>query len=151
MLSAIAIGLFLVSVRSALAQNMSEGIAAPKSLTASLSSSFVCPAEGSATCQQRLANGGLGLVFTWGVYCPQSLCLFPKTVQIERNGAVAAPIAVTVVPSGGTSPFAVIVNKDGWAKGDCFRFDWSRRPGMTSPDILTIRRLAKQRARRSSS
>ncbi|MGA8534892.1 MAG: hypothetical protein WB615_12360 [Candidatus Tumulicola sp.] len=60
-------------------------------------------------------------MFTWGVYCPQSLCLFPKTMEIERNGTIGSPVPANVIPSGGTASFAVIVDKDGWANGDCFR------------------------------
>jgi hypothetical protein len=106
----------------AAAQGISEGIAAPKGLTASLDATAVCNVEKSASCTQRVAGGGLGLTFAWGFACDESLCLFPSALQLERNGTI---VSTAPMESDLSHPsralYAVIVDKGGWAPGDCFR------------------------------
>lgn len=101
---------------------MSEGIAPPKRLSVQSDAQSVCDVEKSASCLRRMSGGALGLVFTWGYACDESLCLFPSGLQLERNGTIVAtaPMNADLSKPGGAQ-YAVLVDPAGWAPGDCFR------------------------------
>ncbi len=104
------------------AQGISEGISAPKALAANLDATAVCNVEKSASCVQRVSNGGLGLMFAWGFGCDESLCLFPSALQLERNGTVVSTAPMeTDLSHPERAQYAAIVDQGSWAPGDCFR------------------------------
>lgn len=106
----------------AVAQGISEGIAAPKSLSASLDGTAVCNVEKSASCTRRMAGGGLGLTFAWGFACDESLCLFPSALQLERNGSIVSTAPMeSDLSHPSRAQYAVILDGGTWAPGDCFR------------------------------
>jgi len=118
---AIAIACF-ANVSAAKPQEIDEGISTPTSLSVSLQPATVCAIDKSATCQQQIDGGALGLTFTWSLYCPQTLCLVPKTFEIERSGAVVSSVPMVLnISNLGSAKYAVLVEKGGWAPGDCFR------------------------------
>jgi hypothetical protein len=100
----------IVTLSAVRGQDIDEGISAPTALTVIV--------EG--------ADGSLGMTYQWGLDCPQSLCLVPDSVQIERNGILGTALPWGQDPNdirtSAAAPYTLTIAKADWSPGDCFRF-----------------------------
>jgi hypothetical protein len=68
----------------------------------------------------QASTGDLGLLYTLNLSCA-GLCIFPKQVEIERNGETLATAAIELYPSRDQADYAIFINAKNWKAGDCFR------------------------------
>jgi len=117
-----AISALLLGTLPSRAGDMDTGVPPFVTLVVTTKPTMACAMEKTDECANRMAAGNIALIFGWRYWCPQTLCLFPDSIQIERNGSLVA--TVPFKPNGehlGGWTYVLFVAQAGWDPGDCFR------------------------------